>query len=174
MLLLLFKISSRENAKQEFNNYNRHVKHTLPPITARIQQAPVTCRNSNLAALQYTFVGTSSEEPGSLREALLEDTAFDWVAQLVHTFGPNWWMQRQPYTFRMVQEYDRRLPAHYLLKPASRTTRSINGKRVTSNLSLNIGDRVRLVNFVIRDLKINPTQTTLISTLQPGRNLHCV
>jgi hypothetical protein len=37
--------------------------------------------------------------------------------KLFDTFGPHWWMQRRPYTFRLSQEYDRMRPAHYALEP---------------------------------------------------------
>ena len=84
----------------EFDNYERFVKDRLPPVTARIQHPPVTVAGSERAALQYTFIAEPGRRPLSLRQALLDDPNPGLLLRLFDTFGPHWWMQRQPYTFR--------------------------------------------------------------------------
>ena len=96
-------------------------KRHSAPITARIQRPPVstsTTRSSHLAALQYTFIGEPGHPPNSLRQALLSRPDPRLLFRLLDTFGPNWWLQRRPYTFRMATEYDRVLPTHLVLEPA--------------------------------------------------------
>jgi len=34
---------------------------------------------------------------------------------LFDTFGPNWWLQKRPYTFKLSQEYDCALPSHLVV-----------------------------------------------------------
>ena len=117
------KLGELESIRSEFTNYESYVKDTLPPITARIQHAPVTApvparfSGARQAALQYTFIGEPGSTPTSLRQALIKDPDPRLLHKLFETFGPNWWLQRRPYTFRLAQEYDRLLPTHLVLEP---------------------------------------------------------
>jgi len=118
----IVKVGPADSIRREFENYESYVKDSLPPITARIQHAPVLVRPTHVrqgqkAALQYTFIGEPGRQPVSLRQALLQDPDPRLLFKLFETFGPNWWMQRQPYVFRAAQEYDRLLPPHYELEP---------------------------------------------------------
>jgi len=112
------KIGPRLAIQSEFENYERFVKDRLPPVTARIQRPPVWLRGGKLACLQYTFICEPGQPPLSLRQALLRKPDPAYLYQLMDTFGPNWWMQRQAYTFRLEQEYDRLLPPHFVVEPA--------------------------------------------------------
>lgn len=47
---------------------------------------------------------------------LLENLDPDFLWRVFETFGANWWMQRQAYTFRLRQEYDCKLPVHAIMK----------------------------------------------------------
>jgi len=156
------KIGGELSILQEFNNYQDFVKHTLPPVTARIQSSPVSVPSQRgkksvegkRAALQYTFIGEAGSRPKSMRQALLENPNPVLISRLFETFGPNWWMQRRPYTFRLSQEYDRVLPPHYVVEPNSeskdhRSTpgRILDGRVPPDGLRLSIGERVSLRNF---------------------------
>lgn len=143
----IIKIGDAQAMGQEFVNYERYVKDTLPPVTARIQQPPVSVRGSRMAAIQYTFIGTASQPPSSLRQALLTSADPALLRRLFETFGPNWWMQRRPYTFRLAQEYDRVLPTHLVLEPASGHGRLLDTHSVPGELALQAGDLVTLHNF---------------------------
>jgi Ternary complex associated domain 9 len=112
------KIGPSQAIQAEFDHYERYVKDRLPPVTARIQHPPVALRRGQLAALQYTFICKPGHPPLSLRQALIKKPDPAALYRLFDTFGPNWWMQRQPYTFRMEQEYDQLLPPHWLVEPA--------------------------------------------------------
>jgi len=111
------KVGPRQAIQQEYANYEAYVKDTLPPITARIQHPPVTLPRGEKSVLQYTFIAEPGRMPTSLRQALLQHPNPGLLMKLFEVFGPNWWMQRKPFTFRLSQEYDRLLPVHYVVEP---------------------------------------------------------
>lgn len=154
----IVKIGDRETIQREYENYETFVKDSLPPITARIQHAPVVLASPGFhqgpsggspsrAAVQYTFIGAPGLTPTSLRQALLANPNPALLEKLFETFGPNWWMQRHPYTFRLAQEYDRMLPAHYVILPEAGRGRVLDGKQSPARASLEIGERVVLRGF---------------------------
>ncbi len=113
----IVKAGRRADIEREYAGYETFVRHTLPPMTGRILSPPVSAPGSDLAALQYTFIGLAGQPPVSLRQALEDNPDPALVGKLFETFGPNWWMQRTPWTFRWEQEYDRLLPPHAVLQP---------------------------------------------------------
>jgi hypothetical protein len=150
------KIGGRQAMQREYRNYETFVKDTLPPITARIQRPPVstsTTRSSHLAALQYTFIGEPGHPPNSLRQALLSRSDTSLLFRLLETFGPNWWLQRRPYTFRLATEYDHVLPTHLVLEPASGKGQELDGRRSPASLDIRVGERVTLHNFSQAELR---------------------
>ncbi len=154
----IVKIGGRESIQREYANYEAYVKNSLPPVTARIQQPPVTlgghiARTVGLqaagreAALQYTFIAQPGHSPASLRQALLAKPDPALLEKLFETFGPNWWMQRKPYSFRLSQEYDRMLPSHLVIEACPGKGRPLNGDSLPFNLELKVGDLVALGRF---------------------------
>jgi len=141
------KIGDRGSIQREFQNYEAFVKHTLPPITARIQNPPVSVRGNPKAALQYTFIGDAGSQPTSLRGALLKSANPALLTRLFETFGPNWWMQRKPYTFWLAEEYDRTLPPHYVIEPAVGRGFRLDGHTSPAKIQLSSGSPVTLHNF---------------------------
>ncbi len=158
------KIGERESIQHEYENYETHVKDSLPPMTARIQDVPVTTPTQTLphrrftdggglgggkAAVRYTFIAEPDVMPTSLRETLLANADPSLLEKIFSTFGPGWWMQRKPHTFKLAQEYDRLLPAHYVLEPAPTDSRvqlanTIDGRAAPPRDYLPVGE---LVNF---------------------------
>jgi hypothetical protein len=165
----IVKIGMKEAIMGEFENYETFVKHTLPPVTARIQGAPVSIPRGAKAALQYTFIARPGEMPGSLRQALMHAPDPSLLNQLFETFGPNWWMQRSPYTFRIAQEYDRLLPTHYVVEPDEERGLDLNGKLSPGDVSLDIGDVVTLRNFPIIRKRADGYSLSLKGELTPGQ-----
>ncbi len=142
------KLGGRKSIEREYANYEAFVKHTLPPVTARIQAPPVCLSESyGLAILQYTFIGQPGAHPLSLRQALLENPDPGLLQSLFETFGPNWWMQRIPWTFWLAQEYDRLLPPHWTLEPATGRGETLDGRTPTSQVHLRLGQLVSLRNL---------------------------
>jgi len=145
------KLGRRGDIEQEYANYEAFVKRTLPPVTARIQAPPVALKNGDCAALQYTFIGEPGSKPVSLRQALREDPDPELLTRLFETFGPNWWMQRAPWTFRLAQEYDRLLPPHWTLEPDTGKGLPLDSQTSPGEAKLSHGDLVAPRNFSIKD-----------------------
>jgi hypothetical protein len=157
------KMGPRRTIQAEYENYERYVKDRLPPITARIQHPPVAVPGGNLAALQYTFISEPGHTPLSLRQALLDRPDPSYLQLLFQTFGPNWWMQRQAYTFRLETEYDDLLPPHWILGPA------LSGAMPSGSHGLKTGEAVRLGRIEGLELRPDGKSWTLRVELEPGQ-----
>lgn len=160
----IVKIGSASEIQAEFSNYETFVRHTLPPVTSRVQGPPVRIHREADAALEYTFVGMPGVPPRSLREFVLEgevERSKEIIQSgLFSTFGAGWWMQRVPYTFRMGKEYDRLLPVHLVLETTDgrASSSSLSGK--SSELdNLEKGMIVSLRNAVVTEVR--PFRNTL-------------
>jgi hypothetical protein len=188
------KIGEPQAIQREFENYETFVKDTLPPITARIQELPfkasapgrparpvaqqpvrqnVRGAEEGRAALRYTFIGEPGRSPTSLREALIANPDPSLLEKLFSTFGPNWWMQRRPYTFRLAQEYDRMLPAHYVLEPIRENEKKkddklLDGRSPPASRRLNAGDIVRLRNLTLVERRADGQSLSLTGAVVPG------
>ena len=122
--LTIVKLGPRAAIRQEFENYEAFVKDSLPPMTARIQRPPVMLsapadkpgyRSRCGPVHLYRRARAAAGQPAPGPAARQPDPGL--LLRLFETFGPNWWMQRRPYTFRLGQEYDSLLPPHYVLEP---------------------------------------------------------
>ena len=179
----IVKIGESRAIQREFENYETFVKDTLPPVTARIQEIPVTLPSPvralqrtgegpgvRAAALRYTFIGEPGRPPLSLRESLIANPDPALLEKLFSTFGPNWWMQRRAHTFRLAQEYDRMLPAHYVLEPTKeKGTKALDGKLAPSEMRLEIGDCVTLRGFPTAELRADGQSLSLTGIAAPGQ-----
>lgn len=167
------KISDKASIQQEFDNFERFVKDTLPPITARIQETPqVVAGDANNAILRYTFIGEPGKLPMSLREALLANPDPAPIHKLFDTFGPNWWMQRKPHAFRVAEEYDRLLPAHFAverLDGARQIAGVLDGSQPPSAAAFSAGDVVQLKNFAHVERRADGSGFSLTGEAQPGQ-----
>ncbi len=165
----IVKIGQPEAIQREFANYEAYVKDTLPPITARIQHAPVVLRGGDRAAVQYTFIAEPGRLPTSLRLALLAGPEPDLLFKLFDTFGPNWWMQRRAETFRLGREYDRVLPTHYVIEPASGRGRPLDGRSAPAATDMTVGEMVTLRNFAQRERRADGVSLSLLGEPPPGQ-----
>jgi hypothetical protein len=159
------KIGDQPSILREYQNYEQFVKDTLPPVTARIQHPPVLASNGakrKLAALQYTFIGEAGHPPTSLRQTLLENPDPSLILLLMETFGPNWWMQHRPYTFRCGLEYDRVLPTHLVIEPYSGKGTDLDGRTHPTGLDFQPGDLVTLRNFASAELRQDQVSLSLL------------
>jgi len=170
------KLGDAEAVCREYENYETFVKDTLPPITARIQETPVTALSPahppyrSPAALRYTFIGEPGKKPVSLRRALLENPDPELPERLFATFGPGWWMQRRPYVFRASQEYDRVLPAHFVLDPVQgRAEAVLDGRAAPAEALGTTGQIVRLKNFRATELRPGGESLSLRGEPPPGQ-----
>lgn len=170
------KLGDAAAIRREYENYGNFVKDTLPPITARIQEPPVTVSASALpagrecAALRYTFIGEPGKKPVSLRSALLENPDPELLQRLFATFGPGWWMQRRPHTFRASQEYDRALPSHFVLEGAPGGAEAVlDGRTAPAEQERTTGQTVRLRHFRAVELRRGGKSLSLRGDPPPGQ-----
>lgn len=173
------KLGAREAILREYENYETYVEHTLPPVTARIQGQPVILNGRRaspgnngaaaLAALRYTFIGAPGQQPLSLRQALLEGDDPALLEALFRTFGPNWWMQRRPYTFRLATEYDCKLPAHAVLAPAQGTGDALDGRLALAEVDMTPGQVVSLRHFRVAARETDERAVKLQGEAQAGQ-----
>jgi hypothetical protein len=170
------KLGERGAVEREYANYETFVKDTLPPVTARIQETPVVLpprypgETRGLAALRYTFIGEPGRPPASLREALLADPDPALLEKLFTTFGPNWWLQRRPYAFRLAEEYDRVLPSHLVLEPcAAPSARVLDGRAAPAGLDLRVGDVVSVRDLALVERRPDGRWLSLAGARVPGQ-----
>jgi hypothetical protein len=176
----IVKIGEARSIQKEFENYETFVKDTLPPITARIQDAPVTLplpaapgrARGGLGAIRYTFIAEPGQRPISLGEALRVNPEPALLSKLFETFGPNWWMQRRAHTFRLAQEYDRLLPAHYVLMPAddsSRVQSEIGPRTSPAEAQWSVNEVVRMGRFSSIEARQDGQSLSLTGEPAPGQ-----
>ncbi len=168
----IVKVGPRRSIQREFENYETYVKDSLPPITARIQHPPVSIRSGSRAALQYTFIAEPGRLPIPLRQALLEDPSPDLLYKLFDTFGPNWWMQRNPYVFRLGEEYDRLLPPHYVLKPCTGSGKGaglLHERLTPADFRPAVGETVLVQRFSEFEEREDGQSLTLFGCKAPGQ-----
>jgi hypothetical protein len=165
----IVKVGAQPSVEREFHNYETFVKDTLPPVTARIQHAPVRLKRGRLAALRYTFIGEAGRAPVSLRQALLASPDVDLIRQLFTTFGPYWWQQRRPYTFCLGSEYDALLPAHAVLVPEQGAGRPLDGTSVPGEIHFQVGDLVTLRHFPTVELRADGQSLSITGAARPGQ-----
>lgn len=162
----IVKIGALGEIKAEFANYESFVRHTLPPITSRVQGPPVVVQDESSAALEYTFVGLPGVTPTSFRTFALAQKSSDSQELiengLFRTFGTGWWMQRVPYTFRLETEYDRLLPVHLVLELTDERSegQTLTGDRAAIH-GVQAGDIVRLENPTVVEVRPGRNSATL-------------
>jgi hypothetical protein len=152
-------------------------------VTARIQHPPVTLPSGawlagrrqdgqeavDLTALQYTFIAEPGRSPTSLRQSLSANPDPSRLLKLFDMFGPNWWMQRQPYTFHLGQEYDLMLPAHLVVEPWEGRGRILDGRTPPAALDFNPGEIVVLRHFTRFERRQDGRSLSLRGTPPPGQ-----
>ncbi|NDJ59580.1 MAG: phosphotransferase [Chloroflexi bacterium] len=111
---VVVKIDHADIILDEAQRYDLHVKNSLPPLTARLEERPTTAETSDLAGLKYTFIGDSNSTAPNLRIAAKDlgvNALGDWLhEELYPYFGRTWWQQRRPFRFQVWSEYDWLLP----------------------------------------------------------------
>jgi hypothetical protein len=162
----IVKIGSKSQIRGEYRNYEAYVRHSLPPMTARVQGPPLLVGGVDQALIQYTFVGRPGGPPESLgdyaRRAPAAGTARLLQEELFETFGPTWWMQRTPFLFTLDQVYDGLLPVHLVVReaPGSAPARVLQGE--PSDLDgLAVGEAVALEGGVVVERRVQRGTVTV-------------
>ena len=105
---VVVKIDDADIILDEAQRYETHVRSSLPPLTARLEEKPTTSETSDLAGLKYTFIAGMNSSAQDLREAARDlDNLGEWLRrELYPYFGKTWWKQNRPYRFQVWTEYD--------------------------------------------------------------------
>lgn len=111
---LVVKIGPADLILDEAQRFERYIKTTLPPMTARIEERPVSPPLTELVGIKYTLASDGVSAPRSLRAIVqsenLEGFALWLRTALYHTYAPRWWAQRRSFRFEAWQEYDALFP----------------------------------------------------------------
>jgi hypothetical protein len=157
---VVVKIDQSDRILDEAQRYESHVKNTLPPLTARLEDRPTAPETSDFAGLKYTLVGVADQHAQDLHQVTAAEGAAklgEWLrSELYPTFGRNWWNQRRPYRFQVYREYDWLLPPMLTLeyveeKEQSPTTPVLKMPLKLQRLKmLEYGDLVAVENFTVQ------------------------
>lgn len=157
---VVVKIGQTDSILDEAQRYERFVKATLPPLTARVEDRPTAPDTSELAGVKYTFLTDSTGNPKDLRDAVHNWTGTqlgEWLNHhLYRDFGDNWWKQNRPYRFDVWREYDWVLPPILTLEiqRESKTPKRAHTLRTPIRRSrinaLGYGDLVVVENFIVQ------------------------
>jgi hypothetical protein len=173
---VVVKIGLTDDILDEARRYENHVKNTLPPFTARLEDKPTAPDNSRFAGLKYTLIVGSDGTPNDLRAMIPEWGAAEigrWIRQQLYpTFGKTWWMQGRGTRLEVWREYDRLLPPILTLEyiepsKASLDAAILNFPIRRSKLSqIRHGDIVKIENFTVQ--KIDHEEKVLTLALGNG------
>ncbi len=177
---VVVKIGPSDAIQEEAIRYDRYVKNTLPPLTARLEDRPIAPDNSNYAALKYTLLTDTQGQAMDLGMMLNDWTALElgkWLYdQLYRTFGDRWWKQSRKYVFEAWKEYEWLLPPALTLQyidtpdntPVPPGTTIIKpGKRPKLD-EVEYGAIVQVANYIVQ--KVDPDKGTIWLALGDGMN----
>ncbi|HYO88306.1 MAG TPA: Clp protease N-terminal domain-containing protein [Candidatus Limnocylindrales bacterium] len=161
---VVVKIDHADAILDETQRYETFVKHTLPPLTARLIDAPVVLAEENLAGLMYTFV---PGESGQVTALDLESAVLgNWLRdELYPAFNDAWWGQRRPYRFPAWAEYDWLLPPLLTIEQIAEEEARVafvvrDPVRRARIRALEYGTVVSIEDFVLE--KVRPETGTLL------------
>lgn len=111
---LVVKLGAADAILDEAQRYERYIKTTLPPMTARIEERPIAPPHSDLIGIKYTLATDGRTKPRSLRTVVHNDPLEGFAAwlreALFNAYASHWWAQRRPYKFEAWEEYDALFP----------------------------------------------------------------
>ncbi len=175
---VVVKIDQTDIILDEARRYESHVKGTLPPLTARLEDKPIAPETSELAGIKYTLVAGSDQKPHDLRATVSQwdsSKLNEWLKkELFASFGRIWWQQRRPYRFQVWQEYDWVMPPLLTLEITQHKNLPANGhllkfpiKRDKLN-ALEYGDIVAIENFVVQ--RVYPNRNAIQLAINHGND----
>ena len=155
---VVVKIDDADMILDEAQRYETHVRSSLPPLTARLEEKPTTSETSDMAGLKYTFIAGMNRSAQDLREAAHDlENLGEWLRrELYPYFGKTWWKQNRPYRFQVWTEYDWLLPPlltlDYLPEEQIPQTAAVlrDPLRRSRVNKLEYGDAVLIENFTVQ------------------------
>lgn len=175
---VVVKIGLTDTILDEAQRYNKYVKDRLPPLTARLEDRPISPDSSTIAGLKYTFLTDADGNPTDMRSVVRQwsgEKLGEWLQKRLYgEFGEKWWKQKRPYRFEAWREYDWLLPPILTLKikedggevkHAQSIRFPIRRKRI---MALDLGETVTVDNFIVH--KVNLKEGSIRLALGQGEN----
>lgn len=157
---VVVKIGPTDVILDEAQRYDKYVRGTLPPMTARLEERPTAPETSDHAGIRYTLVTGSDGQPRDLREMIgtwSGEQLGRWLMEhLYATFGDGWWKQSRPYRFEVWREYDWVLPPVLTLEYSEQDQLPANTQMLKFPIKrrklakLEYGDSVMIENFIVQ------------------------
>ena len=176
---VVVKIGYTDSIIDEAQRYERYVKSTLPPLTARLEEAPTAPESSDYAAIKYTLIRSADQQPHDLRSMVAEwdgEKLGHWLKdKLFETFGKSWWQQSRPYRFKVWQEYDWLLPPILTLEYVAELKDDQNYHTLKPPLrrpqlkQLEYGANIIVENFIVQ--KVNREQNSIQLAISQGNEV---
>ena len=169
----IVKVGERDAIQREFENYETFVKDTPAsrngayPACAGGRARGGRCGTCCAPVHLYWRAGHFSVQPAPGTALAKPDPAL--LRKLFETFGPNWWMQRHPYTFRWGLEYDRVLPTHYVHRAIQRTRRLLDGHALARGAGVQPGRPGLPARLCACERRADGRSLSLLGTAQPGQ-----
>ncbi len=161
---VVVKIDHADAILDEAQRYETFIKHTLPPLTARLIDVPMVLAEENLAGLMYTFL---PGDTGRVAALDLDSAALgNWLRdELYPAFNPAWWGQRRAYRFPVWAEYDWLLPPLLTIEQIPEEEARVafvvrDPVRRARIRTLEYGTVVSVEDFVLE--KLRPEKSTLL------------
>lgn len=171
---VIVKIDLADNILDEVQRYGVHVKSSVPPQAARLEDNPTVPEASELAGIKYTLVVSDGTVPQDLHSYVQLKGAAGLgeliKKELYEQFNKAWWQQRRAFRFQVWQEYDWLLPPILTLDYTSDQDTSSNPylikvpiqrSRLKAKLhdGIQFGDEIVLENFAVN--KVDRAHNTL-------------
>ncbi|GAB1422538.1 hypothetical protein MASR2M15_27720 [Anaerolineales bacterium] len=165
---VVVKIGQAGTIQDEAQGYNHYVKSTLPPLTARLEEAPTAPTDCEYAGLKYTLISNENGKAIDLREKIHDwdgKTIGKWIRQQVFKeFGKAWWLQQRPYRFEVWKEYDWLFPVLFIIDyvPDEAVEDAIKVQfpaSMNALKSMTYGDVLQLDHMIIN--KVNPAESKI-------------
>lgn len=175
---VVVKIGPADAILDETQRYDRYVRNTLPPLTARVEDRPIAPDASDLAAMKYTLLTGEDGNSRDMRAVVHEWTGSKlghWLHHGLHrNFAEKWWKQSKPYRFEVWQEYDWVLPPMLTLELHNSDTIPHQAKELSIPIrqrqfsSLEYGDIIVIKNFLVQ--KVDKEEKCIQLALSHGTN----
>lgn len=172
------KVGPADAILDEAHRYERYVRDTLPPLTARLEGRPVTPDTTDMAGLKYAFLTNSQGNPTDMRGVVHDWSGKrlgDWLEQRLYgDFGAKWWQASRTYHFEAWREYDWLLPPILTLrirreeKPPAGAPAIRSPVRRSRLRDLDLGEIVVVENFIVQ--KVDKERGSIKLALAQGEN----
>ncbi len=175
---VVVKIARADDVAEEARRYESHIRRTLPPFTARLEEHPTVLEETGFGGLKYTLITGTNQRATNLTDIAQEwspEQIGTWLRdQLYSTFGDLWWMQGRPSPIELWMEYDWLLPPLMILdyvptpRPPDDSIRVRPSVKKSQLDLIRYGDQVTVESFNVQKVDRQKRELTLAINGGPG------